>query len=167
MWEGNIMKEIVYKPIGVIHSPFKDIRGIPVQPAAAKGIAGTVEVEPAYIEGLRDIEGFSYIILIYHLHLSKGYKLQVVPFLDDCFHGVFSTRAPRRPNPIGISIVRLIKVEGGIIHIEDIDILDGTPLLDLKPYVPEFDKREKVKIGWLSKNVDKISKTKSDERFKE
>ena len=160
------MKELIYKPIGIIHSPFKKIKGMPIQPMSAKAISGTVKVESVYIDGLRDIEGFSHIILIYHFHLSKDYTLQVRPFLDNCVHGVFSTRAPQRPNSIGISIVRLVKVEGRILHIKDVDILDGTPLLDIKPYVPEFDIREVKKIGWLSKNVNKAYKTKSDERFK-
>jgi len=131
------MKEIKYVPIGIIHSPFKDIKGMPIQPTGARGIAGTIEIDSKYVNGLKDIEGFSHIILIYHFHLSKGYSLEVIPFMDDRLHGVFSTRAPRRPNPIGISVVRLIKVKGYTLHIEDIDIADGTPLLDIKPYVPE------------------------------
>ena len=116
------MKEIRYVPIGIIHSPFKDIKGMPIQPTGARGIAGTIEIYPEYVNGLKDIEGFSYIILIYHFHLSKGYSLEVIPFMDDRLHGVFSTRVPRRPNPIGISLVRLVRVEGATLHIEDVDI---------------------------------------------
>jgi tRNA-Thr(GGU) m(6)t(6)A37 methyltransferase TsaA len=162
----EIMKKITYNPIGIIHSPFNDVKGMPIQPAGARGVAGTVEIKQEYVDGLKDIEGFSHIILIYHFHLSKNYSLKVKPFLDDNLHGVFATRAPRRPNPIGISIVRLVKVEGCILHIEDVDIVDGTPLLDIKPYVPEFDIHETQKIGWLSEKVKKVHKVKADERFR-
>lgn len=159
------MGKITYNPIGIIHSPFKDIKGMPIQPAGAKGIAGTIEIYPEFAEGLKDLEGFSHIILIYHFHLSKGYSLKVKPFLDDNLHGVFATRAPKRPNPIGISVVRLRKIEGNILRIEDVDIVDGTPLLDIKPYVPEFDVHEVEKIGWLSQKNKKLHRVKSDERF--
>jgi tRNA-Thr(GGU) m(6)t(6)A37 methyltransferase TsaA len=160
------MGKITYNPIGVIHSPFKDIKGMPIQSKGAKGVAGTVEIKSEYADGLKDIEGFSHIILIYHFHLSRGYSLKVKPFLDDNLHGVFATRAPKRPNPIGISIVRLVKIEGCILYIEDVDILNGTPLLDIKPFVPEFDIREAIKIGWLSQKVRKVHKMRSDDRFK-
>jgi tRNA-Thr(GGU) m(6)t(6)A37 methyltransferase TsaA len=159
------MGAIEYKPIGMIRSPFKDVTGMPIQPTGARGITGTVKIEPEYADGLKDIEGFSHIILIYHFHLSEGYSLEVKPFMDDHPHGVFATRAPRRPNPIGMSIVRLIKVKGATLHIEDVDIVDGTPLLDIKPYVPEFDVREVEKTGWLLGQADKVHETKSDERF--
>ena len=161
------MKKIIYNPIGVIHSPFKDIKGMPIQPAGAKGVAGMIEIKPEYVYGLQDLEGFSHIILIYHFHLSKGYSLKVKPFLDENLRGVFATRAPRRPNPIGISVVRLVRVEGALLHIEDIDIVDGTPLLDIKPYVPELDITKESKIGWLSKKVKKVHEVKADERFQE
>ena len=159
------MMKVRYKPIGVIHSPFKDIDGMPIQPAGAKGIKGTVEVKQKYIDGLKDIEGFSKIILIYHFHLSKEYTLHVKPFLDDELHGVFATRAPRRPNSIGISVVSLEKVEGPILHIREVDIVDGTPLLDIKPYIPEFDIRKVERIGWLSKKASKVYKAIADNRF--
>jgi tRNA (adenine37-N6)-methyltransferase len=160
------MQEIMYKTIGIIHTPFKDIEGMPIQPSGAKGIAGTVEINPEYVEGLQDLEGFSHIFLIYHFHLSKDYSLKVKPFLDDKPRGVFATRAPRRPNPIGISVVRLLKIERNILHIEDVDIVDGTPLLDIKPYVPEFDVQKVEKIGWLSQKIKKARRVKSDKRFK-
>ncbi len=160
------MKEIIYKPIGIIHSPFKDMEGIPIQPTASYGIAGTAEVKPQYKDGLKDIEGFSHIILLYHFHLSNGPLLQVKPFLDDTPRGIFSTRAPRRPNSIGLSIVCLTRVEEATLYIEDVDIVDGTPLLDIKPYVPQFDHRHVDKIGWLSENVNNVYKTKADNRFK-
>lgn len=159
------MDEIRYKPIGIIYSPFKEQKGTPIQPTAAKGVDGTVEVFPEYVEGLKDLEGFSHIILIYNCHLSKKSSLKVKPFMDDQIHGVFSTRAPSRPNPIGISIVRLIKIEKNILYIQDVDILYGTPLLDIKPYVPEFDVRAADKIGWLEKNVSKLPTSKDDGRF--
>jgi tRNA-Thr(GGU) m(6)t(6)A37 methyltransferase TsaA len=159
------MKKIVYQPIGTIHSPFQTIQGMPIQPAGAKGIAGTIEIKQEYVDGLQDIEGFSHIILIYHFHLSKGYSLKVKPFLDENLRGVFATRAPRRPNHIGISVVKLVRVEGTILHIEDIDIVDGTPLLDIKPYVPEFEVRKGVQTGWLAEKADKSHGMKSDGRF--
>ena len=159
------MDEIGYKPIGIIHSPFKQPSGTPIQPAGARDVEGTVEVVPEYVEGLKDIEGFSHIFLIYHFHLSKGYFLAVKPYMDDKSRGVFATRAPSRPNPIGISIVRLVRVDENILYIRDVDIIDGTPLLDIKPYVPEFDTPEVEKIGWLDKTVTKLSRAKDDGRF--
>jgi tRNA (adenine37-N6)-methyltransferase len=159
------MDEIKYKPIGVIHSPFKEAKGTPIQPAGAKGICGAVEVFPEYADGLKDVDGFSHLILLYHFHLSQGASLEAKPYMDNEAHGVFAMRGPSRPNPIGISVVRLVRVEGNILHIQDIDIIDGTPLLDIKPYVPEFDKREVEKIGWLEKNVGKLSAAKDDGRF--
>ncbi len=159
------MNEIKYKPIGVVHSPFKEPKGTPIQPAGAKNIDGTVELFPEYAEGLKDLEGFSHIILIYHFHLSKRASLKVKPYMDSEVHGVFAMRGPSRPNPVGISVVGLVRIENNILHIHDVDIVDGTPLLDIKPYVPEFDIRKVEKIGWLEKNVHKLSKTKDDERF--
>ncbi len=159
------MNEIKYIQIGIIHSPFKEPKGTPIQPIAAQGIDGTVEVFQEYTEGLKDIDGFSHVILVYHFHLSKESSLKVKPFMDDQTHGVFSTRAPNRPNPIGISVVQLVKIEGNILQVKDLDIVDGTPLLDIKPYVPEFDIRDAKKKGWLEKNVSKLSTSKDDGRF--
>ncbi len=159
------MEEIRYRPIGVIHSPFRDVQGMPIQPVGALGIPGTIELNPEYSDGLKDIGGFSHILLIYHFHLSDGYALLVKPFMDDMLRGVFSTRAPRRPNPIGVSVVRLTRVEGCMLFIEDVDIADGTPLLDIKPYVPEFDDRKDVRKGWLAHKADKVQSAKADERF--
>jgi tRNA-Thr(GGU) m(6)t(6)A37 methyltransferase TsaA len=161
------MTEIKYKPIGVIHSPFKEPKGTPIQPAGAKGINGTVEIFPEYAEGLKDIEGFSHIILLYHFHLAKESTLIAKPYMANETHGVFAMRGPSRPNPIGISVVCLVKVEGNVLHIQDVDIVDGTPLLDIKPYVPEFDIREVERIGWLEKSVHKLSKSKDNGRFTE
>jgi len=154
-----------YRAIGVIHSPFKEPRGVPIQASAAKGVRGWVEVYPEYADGLKDIEGFSHIILLYHFHLAKPGRLLVRPYMDDEEHGVFATRAPSRPNPIGLSVVRLIRVEGNVLHVEDVDIVDGTPLLDIKPYVPEFDVREVERIGWLEERVHRLEKTRDDGRF--
>lgn len=159
------MNEVKYKPIGIIHSPFKEPKGTPIQPAAAAGALGIIEVYPEYAQGLKDIDGFSHLILIYHFHLSRGATLEAKPFMDDEKHGIFAIRGPSRPNPVGLSIVRLIKVEGRFLHIQDVDMVDGTPLLDIKPYVPEFDTREVNKIGWLEKRVDKLPTQKDDGRF--
>ena len=159
------MNEIKYKPIGIIHSPYKQPKGTPIQPAGAKGIDGRVEVFPEYAEGLKDVEGFSHIILIYHFHLSEEASLKAKPYMDSEERGVFAMRGPSRPNPIGISVVRLVRIEDNILHIQDVDIVDGTPLLDIKPYVPGFDVREVDKIGWLETNVHKLSTTKDDGRF--
>ena len=161
----KIMDEIKYKPIGVIHSPFKEPKGTPIQPAGAKGVRGIVEVFPEYAKGLRDVDGFSHLILIYHFHLSQGALLEAKPYMDNEAHGVFAMRGPSRPNPIGVSVVRLVRIEEHILHIQDVDIIDGTPLLDIKPYVPEFDIREVEKIGWLDKKVHKLSTSKDDGRF--
>ena len=160
------MHEIRCRPIGVIHSPFKQTKGMPIQPAGARGVAGTVEVIPEYGDGLKDLDGFSHIFLLYHFHLSQGYSLMVKPYLDDSLRGVFATRAPRRPNAIGISVVRLVGIEGCTLHIEDLDIADSTPLLDIKPYVPEFDSREVERIGWLAGKAERVAEVGADERFK-
>ncbi len=159
------MKEFKYKSIGVIHTPFKEAKGTPIQPTGAEGVEGTVEVDPEYCAGLKDIEGFSHLILLYHFHLTEGYSLEVRPYLDKATHGVFSTRIPGRPNPIGLSVVRLVNVEDCTLHIQDVDIVDGTPLLDIKPYVPAFDLRETDQIGWLSGKSEKVCHTKSDGRL--
>lgn len=141
--------EFVMKPIGVIHSPFTAKDQTPIQ-ASRSQATGLVEVYPAFAEGLQDIEGFSHIILIYAFHCSYGYSLWVKPFLDDQERGLFATRHPCRPNPIGLSVVRLLARRENILDIEGVDMLDGTPLLDIKPYVPEFDVRTDVKTGWYA-----------------
>ncbi len=160
------MEEITYRPIGIIRSPFRDTKGMPIQPSGARGVAGTVEILPEFAEGLNDLDGFSHIFLIYHFHLSRNYSLTVKPFLDDVARGVFATRAPKRPNAIGISVVRLVKIEGCMLHIEDVDIVDSTPLLDLKPYVSAFDVREVERTGWLADRAKKAAEKEADERFK-
>ena len=161
----EIMKEIRYSPIGIIHSPFKKPEGTPIQPIGGKGISGTIEIFPQYVEGLKDLEGFSHLVLIYHFHLCRKSLLKVKPFMDNQPRGVFSTRAPSRPNPIGLSVVRLVKIEGSVLHVEDLDVVEGTPLLDIKPYVSQFDLREVDKIGWLEKNIHRLFSSRDDGRF--
>jgi tRNA-Thr(GGU) m(6)t(6)A37 methyltransferase TsaA len=159
------MDEVIYVPIGTVRSPFKTIEGTPIQPVGAKGVRGQVELREEFLAGLKDLDGFSHLILIYHFHLSKGFDLEAKPFLDDERRGVFATRAPKRPNPIGISVVKLVGIEGVNLIIEEVDVLDGTPLLDIKPYVPQFDSRETDKIGWLSGKVQDAQKSRADNRF--
>ena len=159
------MSEIAYKPIGVIHPPFQSVEGMPIQPTGALGVAATVEVFDEYCAGLKDIEGFSHIILLYHFHLSKGFSLEAKPFLDEETHGVFAMRGPARPNPIGLSVVRLVSVDGCTLNVEDVDVVDGTPLLDIKPYVPDFDTRRPERIGWLSKKSSDARQRRSNGRF--
>ncbi len=159
------MMEIVYRPIGIIHSPFTELAGMPIQPAGAVGVVGTAVIHPEFTPGLQDIDGFSHIILLYHLHREAAASLLVTPFLDTQPRGVFATRAPRRPNPIGLSVVRLVRMEQNILHIENVDILDETPLLDVKPYVPEFDHQPEIRTGWLEKAQGQAQNKKSDDRF--
>jgi tRNA-Thr(GGU) m(6)t(6)A37 methyltransferase TsaA len=135
------------QPIGIIHTPLIEGDEIPIQPVFSQA-AGQVEVYPEYAEGLQDIEGFSHIILLYAFHRSEGYSLRVKPFLDHQLRGLFATRHPRRPNPIGQSIVRLVARRSATLEVEGIDVLDGTPLLDIKPYVPDFDSRTDACAGW-------------------
>jgi tRNA-Thr(GGU) m(6)t(6)A37 methyltransferase TsaA len=157
--------EIIFRPIGTIHSPFKQPPGTPIQPSASPDTRGMVEILPEYREGLQDLEGFSHIVLIYYFHLSQGFALKVKPFLDDRQRGLFATRAPARPNPIGLSIVRLEKIQGTRLYIREVDIVDGTPLLDLKPYVPRFDCRPEATSGWVAENLGRLAETRDDGRF--
>ena len=159
------MTRISYHPIGIIHSPFKKPEGTPIQPHSGKDVEGTVEIFPEFVGGLQDLDGFSHLILIYHFHLVRGYSLRVVPYMDDRERGVFATRGPRRPNPIGISVVRLLGIENNVLRIRDLDIVDGTPLLDLKPHVSGFDAGSAERIGWLEGNIRKLGKTRDDGRF--
>jgi len=140
--------KIEYEPIGFVRSPYKNLKEIPNQPHYAKDITGQVEIFPEYESGLKDLDGFSHLILVCHFHRSLEFRLQVVPSGETETRGLFSTRSPNRPNPVGISIVRLKKIENNILFISDLDILDGTPIIDLKPYVREFEKLSKVRDGW-------------------
>ncbi len=157
---------IELNPIGIIHTPFTKPEGMPIQPAGATAIHGTIDVFEEFHAGLKDVDSFSHIILLYHFHRSHGFKLHVVPFMDSEPRGLFATRAPRRPNPVGVSVVQLNKIENGVLHIQNVDILDGTPLLDIKPYVPEFDSTANIRTGWLEQAGKSVSSHKSDNRFK-
>jgi tRNA-Thr(GGU) m(6)t(6)A37 methyltransferase TsaA len=157
--------EITYHPIGLIHSRFISLEQMPIQPSGETSAPGTVEVYPQYTEGLKDLDGFSHIILLYHLHQVHRTDLTVRPFLGKEARGVFATRAPTRPNPIGLSVVKLDRVEGNLLYIANLDILDGTPLLDIKPFVPEFDHPTEVRVGWLEAANGKVRSTRSDDRF--
>lgn len=159
------MEQICYQPIGVIHSPFQEPKGVPIQPSAAQGVEGVVEVDPTYQEGLQDLDGFSHIILVYDFHLAKPGPLLRKPFMDTQKRGIFAIRGPSRPNPIGISIVRLHKIENTHLFIQDVDIVDGTPLLDIKPYVPAFDNRPASRIGWLTDHIHQLTDSRDDGRF--
>ena len=158
---------LTIKPIGTITTPFETLEGMPIQPSGAREVKGTILLEKEYEDGLQDLDGFSHIILLYHLHQSQGYDLTVKPFLDKEKRGLFSTRAPRRPNPIGLSVVRLLTVEGCHLHIQGIDVLNNTPLIDIKPYVPAFEAGEDVRTGWLEKQQGKARTVRSDGRFVE
>ena len=153
-------------PIGIIHTPFRQLEGMPIQPAGAVGVKGTVEVFEEFRAGLKDLNEFSHIILLYIFHRSQGFELEVVPYMDTQPRGLFATRAPKRPNPIGLSTVQLDRIENGNLHVRNADILNGTPLLDIKPYVPEFDNYAQVRAGWLEHVRKTVDDRKSDDRFR-
>lgn len=158
--------EIILKPIGIIHSPFHSLEEMPIQPTSNIGEPGIVEIYPEYIDGLKDLEGFSHIYLLYHLHKIHQSRLLVTPFLDKEPHGIFATRAPGRPNPIGLSLVQIVRIEDNLIHVDRVDVLDETPLLDIKPFVPEFEDVHDVRVGWLEQAKGQIRTLKSDDRFR-
>ena len=153
-----------FEPIGLIHSPYKKPEGVPIQPVFSKDVTGEIEIYPKFQQGLKDLDGFSHIILLYIFHKSKNYRLLCRPFLDNQERGLFSTRAPKRPNPIGLSVVELIKIEKNIIIFGTPDMVDNTPLLDIKPYIDVFDVKTKVKNGWYDK-ANNRQQIKADERF--
>ncbi len=140
--------EFVFRPIGYVRSVHTDPKETPIQPVYTDGTQARVEVLPEYEAGLRDLEGFSHIYLIYYFHRAKPVQLVLKPYLEDTEHGIFATRTPHRPNPIGFSLVRLVERQGNILIVKDVDILDGTPLLDIKPFIPRFDYRQDVRVGW-------------------
>jgi len=162
---GRTPMKIELTPIGYVRSPFKDVTGVPIQTRGGNEFKEQVEVLPEYAEGLADLDGFSHIIMLCYLHKAQGYDLKVVPFLDDVERGLFSTRAPRRPNPIGLHLVRLEKVEGNILHIRDLDMIDGTPVLDIKPYIPMGDEKEGCRLGWLTGKIEEFETRVADGRF--
>lgn len=157
--------KIQYQPIGFVHSPHQTASGTPIQPSRARGIEGTIEIEPEYVDALCDLDGFSHIILICHLHKAAEFKLKVVPYLDTELRGLFATRSPSRPNPIGLSVVRLLGIDGRVLRIEGVDLLEGTPVLDIKPYVRDFDDQTEIRCGWLDKV--KGRETVADDRFEQ
>jgi tRNA-Thr(GGU) m(6)t(6)A37 methyltransferase TsaA len=162
----HMPEEIRYQPIGLIRSPYTQVEEMPIQPTGARGIRGRIELADQYAEGLRDLDGFSHLILLYHFHRSEGYRLTVTPFLDTTPRGLFATRAPKRPNSIGLSVVRLEKIEGAVLSVVDVDILDGTPLLDIKPYVSAFDTPQDVRSGWIGESGKTAVSIRADDRFK-
>ena len=157
--------ELICKPIGIIHTPHKEQNGTPIQPRFSKDVEGTIEIYPEYTEGLSDLDGFERIWLIFWLHMGGEPKMKVIPYRDTVERGLFATRAPSRPNPIGQSCVKLLRVEGTPLHVAELDMLDGTPLLDIKPYSPEFDNYPDARYGWLQESKEK--RESADERFEE
>jgi len=148
-------EKICFKPIGIIHTPFKTLKGIPIQPSMSDA-KGTIEIFPEYKSGVKDLSRFSHIYCLYFFDMVKlPVPLQSKPFLDNELKGVFAIRTPFRPNPIGLSILQILKIEENRIHVDNVDILDGTPILDLKPYVAQFDNIKKTKIGWLEGKIKK------------
>lgn len=157
--------DITYRAIGLLHSPFKTLADMPIQPTGMASAPGWAEIDAEYVEGLKDLDGFSHVVLLFHLHQAAPARLTVTPFLGGDLRGVFATRAPVRPNPIGLSVVRLLGVEGNRLHLGNVDVLDGTPLLDIKPYVPDFDEPEDVRLGWLEGVAGRVREARSDARF--
>jgi len=143
------MNDITYKPIGIIHTPFTEKKETPIQGVFSEHGTGRIELFPQYADGLKDLEGFTHLFLLYHFHRAEGVKLRMMPYLEDKERGIFSIRHFNRPNPIGLSLVRLDNINGCTLEISEVDILDGTPLLDIKPYVPKFDTREQSNGGWV------------------
>ncbi len=162
------MKEIIFKPVGYARSPWKSRKGTPIQPRSAHGTRGTIELLPEFEECLHDVDGFSHVLVIYNFHLSESFKTKVIPFMDTVERGVFATRAPRRPNQIGISVLRVVSVNGCKLEVEDIDMIDGTPILDIKPYFPAFEQgceNGEFRYGWLEGLGERAEGTKADTRF--
>ena len=157
---------VSFQPIGVVRSPFRTLEAMPIQPVGAAGVKGTIELRPELEPGLQDLAGFSHLWLLYHFHRGGAPRLTVTPFLDQRPHGIFATRAPVRPNPIGLSLVELVAIDGPVLQIAGVDLLDGTPLLDIKPYVPAFDRAEPARAGWLEQAADRARGMRSDPRFK-
>jgi len=156
---------VSFVPVGRIRTPFTSTAGMPIQAVVARDVPGQIELDPAFEAGLADLDGFSHLILVYHLHEVLSPRLVVTPFLDETPRGIFATRSPARPNPIGLSTVRLAAIRGTTIDILDVDMVDGTPLLDIKPYVPAFDDRSDARIGWFAGVLDRLEGATADDRF--
>ncbi len=146
------MKQITMQPIGVIHSPYKEIKGIPIQGTFDDSVEACVELESDYTAGLKDLDGFSHAILVYVFHKSQREETEGRPFLEEDKHGIFAIRSPHRPNHIGLSVVKIKNIEANRMYFTEVDVLDGTPLLDIKPYVKYFDRRDDAVSGWLDKH---------------
>ena len=155
-----------FRPIGTIYSPHKETSTIPIQPVFCKDIEGRIVLETEYAEGLRGLEGFSHIYLFYYFHESGKVCLQLKPYLSDREQGIFATRAPHRPNKLGMSLVRLVNIQENVLHVKDIDILDGTPLFDIKPYIQRFDSRENTRSGWQDTIPDDVATSRGVREYK-
>ena len=162
----TIQNKLTIHPIGIIHSEHKNKSETPIQPIFARGCKGHAEIFPEYIEGLKDLDGFSHIFILFHLHKSGTVKLHVKPFLDNKERGLFSTRAPSRPNPIGMSIVEITGIKDNLIYLDNLDILDGTPIIDIKPYIGKFDKIESTRSGWLDLISEKDAALRGKRNYK-
>ena len=158
-------ENLIFSRIGTIHTPFEQQEGTPIQGIMAPEKEGRVEVFPEFQEGMKDLEGFSHLILIYRFHHMKAGKLLVKPYLDTVNRGIFATRSPRRPNPIGITTVQLQRVEGNVLYVSGVDMLNGTPLLDIKPYLGDFDHYQADRIGWYALTARRKQKVLADDRF--
>ncbi len=156
---------VKYTPIGFFHSPFNNVENMPIQPVGGMGIEGSIEILPMFRDGLRDLKDFSHIIVLSHLHRIQGYDLVVKPFLDNKHHGIFATRSPKRPNPIGLSVMEIKGVTDSSILLEGIDVIDGTPVIDVKPYVADFDIWEADRFGWFEGKSQNANSHLSDNRF--
>lgn len=154
-----------FTPIGIVHSPFQQARGTPVQPFCAEGTEGQIELFDSYVEGLQDLDGFQRIWVLFWCHRSRRPKLTVIPYRDTVEHGLFATRAPARPNPIGLSTVRLYEISGNVLHVGELDILDGAPVLDIKPYVSQYDSYPAQRCGWLDGDRAQKGVIVADDRF--
>jgi len=158
-------KTMQVENIGIIHSPFKELANMPVQSLGAQSAEGRVVVDERFTEGLRDLDGFSHIYLVYHFHKASRTELQVVPYMDTVTRGVFATRSPLRPAHIGISVVELLNVADNVLTVRGLDVLDGTPLIDIKPYMPQFDCWQNATSGWMKASRSDVEEKRSDNRF--
>ena len=162
----NHAATIVCRPIGIVHSRFESVEGMPIQTVAAPQEVAQLEIFSEFLPGLRDVEHFEYLIVLTHLHRAEQERLDVVPFMDQQSHGIFATRAPVRPNRIGFSIIKLESVQGNRLHFSGNAMMNQTPVLDIKPYVPRLDVRDTNRIGWFADRVDQLVNMKSDTRMR-
>ncbi len=163
--EQECAEEYAVPCIGVVRSPFTRLEQMPIQPAGAQDVEGELVVRECYAPGLKDLELFSHIYLLYLFHRAPRTELLVVPYMNTVERGVFATRSPLRPSRIGLSIVRLVSVEGSRVRVRGVDILDGTPLVDIKPYIPQFDHQADASAGWMEASREEVARKRSDSRF--